>query len=161
MLILFMFLLIAAFIIAVMLRNRRMKKRNFFDYDLFIISIIIIVVLFIWNIGSILWTTNIVISIPALEKKIEMYQEENEKIEDTLSMLVENYKDWEKDTYKEFKSEEIAQFISLYPELSSDELVKAQINTYIDNAKELKRLQEKRIDKETYKWWLYFGKRNY
>lgn len=90
-----------------------------------------------------------------------MYQEENEKIEDTLSMLVENYKDWEKDTYKEFKSEEIAQFISLYPELSSDELVKAQINTYIDNAKELKRLQEKRIDKETYKWWLYFGKRNY
>ena len=90
-------------------------------------------------------------------KKIEMYQEENAIIEQQINDLVTNYMEYEQDTFKDFKSESSITLVSLYPELKSDELVQAQIDTYIENNNKIKKLKEAAIDLSVLKWWLYFG----
>lgn len=93
-----------------------------------------------------------------VDKKIEMYQEENAIIEQQINDLVTNYMEYEQDTFKDFKSESSITLVSLYPELKSDELVQAQINTYIENNNKIKELKEAAIDLSVLKWWLYFGR---
>lgn len=92
-----------------------------------------------------------------VNKKIEMYQEENAIIEQQINDLVTNYMEYEQDTFKDFKSESSITLVSLYPELKSDELVQAQIDTYIENNNKIKELKEAAIDLSVLKWWLYFG----
>ena len=45
---------------------------------------------------------------------------------------------------------------SMYPELKSNELATKQINLYISNNAEIKKLKEAKLDYEVYKWWLFF-----
>lgn len=92
-----------------------------------------------------------------VDKKIEMYQEENTIIEQQINDLVTNYMEYEQDTFKDFKSESSITLVSLYPELKSDELVQAQIDAYIENNNKIKELKEAAIDLSIMKWWLYFG----
>lgn len=93
-----------------------------------------------------------------IDEKIEMYQEENTKIEEQIDTLVQCYMKYESDTLSEFKSEDSMTLVSLYPELKSDELVQAQISVYAENNKKIKELKEQKIDVAKSKWWLYFGK---
>lgn len=90
-------------------------------------------------------------------KKIKMYQEENTKIEQQIDDLVKNYMEYEGKTLKEFKSESSMTLVSLYPTLKSDELVKQEINTYVENNKKIKELKEYEIELKIGKWLLYFG----
>ena len=92
-----------------------------------------------------------------VDKKIEMYQEENAIIEQQINDLVTNYMEYEQNTFKDFKSESSITLVSLCPELKSDELVQAQIDTYIENNNKIKELKEAAIDLSVLKWWLYFG----
>ena len=93
-----------------------------------------------------------------IDDMIEMYEEENKNIENQIDIIVKEYMKYENDTFTEFKSDSSITLVSLYPELKSDELVKAQIETYQENNKKLKELKEKKIKASVYKWWLYFGK---
>ena len=92
-----------------------------------------------------------------VDKKIEMYQEENAIIEQQINDLVTNYMEYEQNTFKDFKSESSITLVSLCHELKSDELVQAQIDTYIENNNKIKELKEAAIDLSVLKWWLYFG----
>ena len=92
-----------------------------------------------------------------VDKKIEMYQEENAIIEQQINDLVTNYMEYEQNTFKDFKSESSITLVSLCHELKSDELVQAQIDTYIENNNKIKKLKEAAIDLSVLKWWLYFG----
>lgn len=93
-----------------------------------------------------------------IDSKIEMYQEENSKIEQSIDTIVKDYMQYEQDTFTELKTDaDILAFVTLYPELKSDEFVQQQIKIYVSNSKKIKSLKEEKIMVKVAKWWLYFG----
>lgn len=90
--------------------------------------------------------------------KIKMYEEENQKIEKQVDVLVKQYMEYEGKTLTEFKSESSITLVSLYPELKSDTLISKQIEVYIANNNKIKELKECEIEMKIGKWLLYFGK---
>ena len=93
-----------------------------------------------------------------LESKINMYMQENQNIEEDMNILVEQYMNYESDTYGNLKNESSITLVSLYPELKADTLVEKQIEIYTENNKKIKELKEKIINISNYKWLLYFGR---
>lgn len=94
-----------------------------------------------------------------IEKKLQMYEEENLNIEAKVKETVQAYMNYEKDIYTNLvESENLETLLIKYPELNSNELVKAQIETYKENSNKIKKLKEANIIKPTLAWWLYFGK---
>ena len=95
-----------------------------------------------------------------IDQKIEMYEEENERIEASVSKVVEGYKDYESSTLKEFKTEDLTVAVAMIPELNSDSLVQNQIAILQSNNEKIKSLKEKKIDVEKSRWWLTFKTRS-
>lgn len=94
-----------------------------------------------------------------IEKKLQMYEEENLNIEAKVKETVQAYMNYEKDIYTNLvESANLETLLIKYPELNSNELVKAQIETYKENSNKIKELKEANIIKPTLAWWLYFGK---
>lgn len=94
-----------------------------------------------------------------IEKKLQMYEEENLNIEAKVKETVQAYMNYEKDIYTNLvESSSLETLLIKYPELNSNELVKAQIETYKENSNKIKELKEANIIKPTLAWWLYFGK---
>ena len=94
-----------------------------------------------------------------IDHKIEMYQEENTKIEQEVDNIVKEYIDHEHDTFADLKEEKNAiTLVTLFPELKSDSLVKQQIEIYVKNNTKIKKLKEEKNDIRLAKWKLYFGK---
>lgn len=120
------------FVTSLYVMSKNNGKNNFkesFSYICALLGLIILVF------SILCMCTNIinVLSGVALESKIQMYTEENEKIESQINTLVENYMKHEADTYKEFKPDDSIALVSLYPELKSDALVTQQITIYNEN----------------------------
>lgn len=90
-----------------------------------------------------------------IDRKINMYQEENANIEKEITNIVNSYKDYEKEIISNISDMEVL-FIKI-PELKSSELVKTQMNTYMENNKKIKELKEEKINYNVSKWWIYFG----
>ena len=94
-----------------------------------------------------------------IEKKLQMYEEENLNIEAKVKETVQSYMNYEKDIYTNLvESANLETLLIKYPELNSNELVKSQIETYKENSNKIKELKEANIIKPTLAWWLYFGK---
>lgn len=91
------------------------------------------------------------------DKKVDMYQEENARIEQQVADVVEQYQQYETDIFTEVAPESSMTLVSLYPELKSDKLVQSQIDIYLENSKQIKQLKEMLIDRSIVNWWLYFG----
>lgn len=96
-------------------------------------------------------------NLSVIDQKVEMYEQENTKIEQQIEMAVTAYQQHEKDVFTTVKPNSYMQLVSLYPELKSDTLVKAQIKTYQSNNKKIKELKEQAINGNVKRWWLYFG----
>ena len=92
-----------------------------------------------------------------IDQKIEMYEEENEKIEAELELIVKEYMKYEKETYESFKNESPTTVVSLFPELRSDTLVQQLMETYSYNSAQIKSLKSQKINLSSAKWRLYFG----
>lgn len=93
-----------------------------------------------------------------IPNKIAMYQEENAIIEERVSSTVAKYMEYEKDIiYEVTPSDDAMTLISLYPELSSDELIKEEINVYVSNNNKIRELKDTELNKSIYKFLLYFG----
>lgn len=139
--------------------------------------LIIVIVLYIWCINSyadecawvfgvagviILGIMGILITslldAKLADKKIELYQEQNSKIEEQMEVAVKTYMEYEKETYTDLKVDSYIMIANKYPELKSDKLVQEQINLYMENNKKITQLKENKIDKSIYRFWLYFGK---
>ena len=90
-------------------------------------------------------------------KQIEVYETEMTTIQETINDVVANYLDHEKDTYAELTPENAVIFASIYPELSSSELVKRQLEIYNNYLVSIKNCKLKLAGISTAKWWLYFG----
>lgn len=92
-----------------------------------------------------------------IDERIAMYQEENTKIEQQIATAVQGYQQYEKDIITECAPESSMTLVALYPKLQADTLVQKQIEVYIENNKQIKRLKEKDINGDVTRWWLYFG----
>jgi len=94
-----------------------------------------------------------------IDNRIEMYQEENAKIEKEIDDIVNAYMLFENDTFKELKIESSTMTLAtFYPELKSNELIQRQIEIHTANNSKIKELKEQKINIEKEKWLLYFGK---
>lgn len=113
--------------------------------------------MFVISLGMIIWNSIDVVKGRTYDKKIEMYQKENKKIESQVDVVVQKYMQHEDKTFLAAKSENSMTLVSLYPDLKSDSLVKEQIQIYNKNNSKIKSLKESQIDVTTAKWWLYFG----
>lgn len=129
------------------------KAKNDTGYFICLFSGILIVICLIVAliVGISITETNYV------DEKIALYQVENDRIENEISTIVENYKDYEITTFTKIKGKDATTLVTLFPELKSDELVKKQINIYNSNKKKIVSLKEKKINIKPYRWWLYFG----
>lgn len=92
-----------------------------------------------------------------IDNKISLYQEENIKIEEQINIIVEKYQTYEKGTFENCKIEDPTMVFVMYPELKSDSLVTKQIELYIENNKQIKKLKSEKLDYQLMAWWLYFG----
>lgn len=95
--------------------------------------------------------------VPEYNKQIEVYETEMTTIQKTINDVVANYLDHEKYTYAELTPENAVIFASIYPELSSSELVKRQLEIYNEYLVSIKNCKLKLAGISTAKWWLYFG----
>lgn len=91
-----------------------------------------------------------------VDDKIDMYQDQNTKIEKDISTIVESYKNYEANTFAKCKSNPTL-VLSMYPQLESNTLVKEEINVYVKNNNKIRKLKEEKIDYGVTRWWLYFG----
>ena len=117
----------------------------------FLFSIIVFIAIIILGIH--------VKSLSVIDSRIEMYEEENARIEQQIADVVEEYQKYETDIFMEVAPENAVTMVSLYPELKSDSLVQAQIEVYVENNKTIKDLKDKQIKGDVYRWWLYFGEK--
>lgn len=131
---------------------------NSYDGEFWLFGVGIGILLLVINIIFLFILVNQVKELDVIDKKIEMYQEENTNIENNIDVLVKNYMEHEKSTLKEFKAESSITLVNLYPELKSNELVQQQLNIYVENNNKIKELKEHKLDYQISKWWLYFGK---
>lgn len=103
-------------------------------------------------------------SLITIDKKIAMYEEENNSIQNSITTIVQNYMNYESNTYIESLKEidtsnlDIMIATQIYPDLKANELVNKQIEIYQDNNNKIKQLKEQKFSGEIAKWWLYFGK---
>lgn len=96
------------------------------------------------------------ISYRVVDDKIAMYQEENKAIEEDIKNIVQNYQAHESDTYRDILDNPMALAIA-FPELKSNDLASKQIDLYVKNNDKIKSLKLKKIERENYKFWLFFG----
>ena len=161
MFILFFVMALIAFIVSMGLvfkYKKRFKERENFSWTVIYITFCSVVVfaILVTNIYDLAKT---IASESVIDHKIEMYQEENTKIEQEVDNLVKEYIDHEHDTFAELKEEKNAiTLVTLFTELKSDSLVKQQIEIYVKNNTKIKKLKEEKIDISLAKWKLYFGK---
>jgi hypothetical protein len=114
-----------------------------------VISVIALIVLLI-NVST----------LKVIDEEIEMYQEENTRIENQISDCVKQYQQYESEIFIETSTESAITLVSLYPELKADTLVAKQIEVYISNNEKIKELKGKKIKGNVYRWWAYFGGNN-
>lgn len=92
-----------------------------------------------------------------IDQKIEMYQEENAKIEEQISDVVKQYQEYESGIFAEVAPESAVTLVALYPELKTDTLVQKQVEVYLENNSKIKQMKETKINGSVNRWWLYFG----
>ena len=137
------------------------EKRENGDSDLCADYFIVACIFGILAIIFLIWVfilIKAVATVHIIDEKIEMYQEENASIEESIDVAVKSYMDYEASTYGELKDKDAMNLVSHIPELKSDTLVQQQIEVYVENNKKIKELKEEKIDLSKSKWKLYFGK---
>lgn len=114
------------------------------------ISTLAIVIIMI--VGGVIISQNRII-----DTKIEMYIEENTNIETSVTTTVEKYLEHEFNIFDSLQGENIQTLLVVYPEINSNELVKKQIEIFVENNNKIKELKEQKLNIEVWKWWVYFG----
>ena len=152
-----MILLIFGICILMIVGGCILDEKTGVDSDIcFGISGIGMVVGFFALLGLIIVGVNVK-SLSVIDDRIDMYEEENARIEQQIADVVEQYQKYETDIFREVAPESAVTMVSLYPELKSDSLVQAQIEVYTENNKTIRDLKDKQIKGNVYRWWLYFG----
>lgn len=107
----------------------------------------------IWTI----WNIITVASGFGIQEKIQIYEEQNAQIEQSIDAAVKAYCEHEQITYVQMSDGAVALVAAAYPELASSELVKTQMEVWTSNSSELKDLKSKLVDFHRAQYFLYFG----
>ena len=107
----------------------------------------------IWTI----WNVICVSSGFGIQEKIQIYEEQNTQIEQSIDAAVKAYCEHEQITYVQMSDGAVALVAAAYPELASSELVKTQMEVWTSNSSELKALKAKLVDVHRAQYFLYFG----
>lgn len=127
-------------------------------YETFGLAIIAGIIAFFLLISVIFQCYQVFCRANTIQTQIEMYEEENSKIEEKINAVVQDYLDHEKETYKDIKPENVIAALSMFPELNSSELVKKEIEIYQSNETKLIDLKEEQIKEiPMARYLLYFG----
>lgn len=92
-----------------------------------------------------------------IDTRILMYQEENIKIETMVTTTVEKYLEHELNIFDSLQGEDIQTLLVVYPEINSNELVKRQVEIFIENNNNIKALKEEKLNIQVWRFWVYFG----
>lgn len=104
-----------------------------------------------------LWNIIIVASGFGIQEKIEIYEDQNAQIEQSIDATVQAYCEHEQITYVQMSDGAVALVAAAYPELASSELVKTQMEVWTSNSSELKDLKSDLVDFHRAQYFLYFG----
>lgn len=117
------------------------------------LGVILAIVFGIWT----LWNIIVVASGFSIEEKIQIYEEQNAQIEQSIDAAVKAYCEHEQITYVQMSDGAVALVAAAYPELASSELVKTQMEVWTSNSNELKELKSDLVDFHRAQYFLYFG----
>lgn len=107
-----------------------------------------------------IWTIWNVIGVSSgfgIEEKIQIYEDQNAQIEQSIDAAVKAYCEHEQITYVQMSDGAVALVAAAYPELASSELVRTQMEVWTSNSNELKDLKSKLVDFHRAQYFLYFG----
>lgn len=117
-----------------------------------VLGAVFAIVFGIWT----LWNIITVASGFGIQEKIQIYEEQNAQIEQSIDAAVKAYCEHEQITYVQM-SDGVALVAAAYPELASSELVKTQMEVWTSNSNELKDLKSDLVDFHRAQYFLYFG----
>lgn len=92
-----------------------------------------------------------------IDAKITMYLEENARIETMVTTTVEKYLEHELNIFDDLQGEDIQTLLVVYPEINSNELVKRQVEIFVENNQKIKDLKTKKLNIPVWRFWVYFG----
>ncbi len=118
-----------------------------------VLGAVLAIIFGIWTLVNIC----IVASGFSIEEKIQIYEEQNAQIEQSIDAAVKAYCEHEQITYVQMSDGAIALVAAAYPELASSELVKTQMEVWTSNSYELKELKSDLVDFHRAQYFLYFG----
>lgn len=118
-----------------------------------VLGAIFAVIFGIWT----LWNIITVASGFGIQEKIEIYENQNAQIEQSIDAAVKAYCEHEQITYVQMSDGAVALVAAAYPELASSELVKTQMEVWTSNSHELKELKSRLVDFHRAQYFLYFG----
>lgn len=118
-----------------------------------VLGAIFSIVFSIWT----LWNIIIVASGFGIQEKIQIYEDQNTQIEQSIDAAVKAYCEHEQITYVQMSDGAVALVAAAYPELASSELVKTQMEVWTSNSNELKDLKSDLVDFHRAQYFLYFG----
>lgn len=93
-----------------------------------------------------------------IEQKIDMYEEENARIEEDIDLIVKDSMDFETELFSNLKPESSITLVTKYPDLTSDTHIQKQIEIHTANNDKIRQLREQLIDVSVHKFLVYFGK---
>ena len=140
-------------ILAGYLANKRNRDESTYAYIGVGGGVVVIVVSFLVLLGGIF---NISTS-RTIDNKIAMYEEENIKIEASVTQAVEKYLEHELNIFDDLQGTDIQTLLVVYPEINGNELVKKQIEIYVSNNDKVRQLKEDKLNIEVWRFWVYFG----
>ena len=108
-------------------------------------------VIFILLIFVLICTYNYYTITTLADQQIKLYTEQNNDIENKVSVVVDKYLKHEKDTYATLKPKTKITLASTYPELQSNKLVQQQIQLYNENNKKITNCKLQKIKSQLYR----------
>lgn len=118
-----------------------------------VLGAIFAIIFGIWT----LWNIIVVASGFGIQEKIQIYEDQNTQIEQSIDAAVKAYCEHEQITYVQMSDGAVALVAAAYPELASSELVKTQMEVWTSNSNELKDLKSDLVDFHRARYFLYFG----
>lgn len=99
------------------------------------------------------------VELPSYDERIIAYEEENHAIEDELLEIIRAYKDYEQTISPESLSRaNVVMAVSFFPGLAENEVVQKKIDVYLENEKEVERLEAAKMKVNDNRWLLCFGR---
>ena len=149
---LFLLLSIGCIVLSEVLDNSNCELYTIFAIPR-IIGVAGCAIFIIWTI----WNIFTVASGFGIQEKIQIYEDQNTQIEQSIDAAVQAYCEHEQITYVQMSDGAVALVAAAYPELASSELVKTQMEVWTSNSHELKDLNSKLVDFHRAQYFLYFG----